>query len=364
MAAKRSLPLRCLFAVLKVLAALAIIIALASQFLTLNMLKPKVEAYTSEAIGLPTTVKGDIHASFLHFWPAVVLNDVQVGEKGKGSIYQAEKMRISVPVYKPLGEKHWSFFIGLKNLRIDNLAYGDFKTPVDFYYPDGLEMSNIEGELQDAKMSGTSTMRNNKLDVDVKMTGLDYARFAKGLRGGDAKVDIKLTADTRKLMQTLNGHMLLTGAKGEMEGNTLNLWAGDLLMNILSGPKKETAINCMIADFNVKNGIANSNAAIFDTPHVSVYGKGNVDLIRQRVDMRFTPKPKDASLINLATPVLVSGPFNNISAQPDPLGIVEKVGNFFVGAVTSPLALIPMAHLGTDDDVSSPCVKYISKKGK
>lgn len=361
---RRSWPARMLRGTLAVVAILVVAIVLLAQVVSLNMLKPRIEAYTSTALGLPTTVKGDIRASFLHFWPAVVLGDVQIGQKGKGSLYQAEKMTVSVPIYKPFGERHWSFLVGLSNLRIDGLDYGDYRTPVDFYYPDGLVMHDIEGSLEDARLEGVSSIRDNKLDIDVKLTGLDYARFAKGLRGGNARVNVQLKADTKKLMQTLSGHVLLSGDKGHMDGNAIDLWAGDLLMNILSGPQKETVINCVVADFNVKNGIAQSNATVIDTPHVSVYGKGNVNLARQYVDMRFTPKPKNASLLNLATPVSVSGPFDDISAEPDPLGVVEKIGNFFVGAVTSPMALVPFAHLGDADDVSSPCLKYVSKKAR
>ncbi|MDE1150921.1 MAG: AsmA-like C-terminal region-containing protein [Micavibrio sp.] len=331
----------------------------ASRLVTLNMLKPRLEAAATEATGLPAKINGNIHAGMMHGHPAVFLGEMQLGQKGKGSFYEVEKVSVALPYYKPGDGKPWPFYLKVDNLRIDGIGYGDYKTPVDFYYPDGVEMPKLEGTLKQASLHGNASVRNNRLKADIKIEGLDYAQFAKGIKGGNATLDVTATADVRRLMQTMAGHTLLVGGKGSMEGDTLNFWAGDLLSSILSGAQKETEVNCSVAEFVTTDGIARSKTILFDTPRVTVLGKGNVDLVRERVDMTFTPKPKSSTLLSLATPVDVSGPFNNISAQPSAIGIVTKLGGLVMGAIAAPTALLSLSEKGAN---GNPCLHYLQKK--
>jgi len=332
----------------------------ASRLITLNMLKPKLEAYATEATGMPAKINGDIHAGMMHGHPAVFLGNMQLGQKGKGSFYEVDKVSVALPYYKPGDGKPWPFYLKVDNIRIDGVGWGDYKSPVDFYYPDGVEMRKLEGTLKDASLHGKASVRDNHLKADIKIEGLDYAQFAKGIKGGNASLDVTATADVRRLMQTMAGHTLLVGGKGSMEGNALNFWAGDLLSSMLSGPQKETEVNCSVAEFVTTDGIAHSKTILFDTPRVTVLGKGTVDLVRERVDMTFTPKPKNSTLLSLATPVDVSGPFDNITARPDAVGIVTKLGGLVMGAIAAPTALLTLSEKGSGDN---PCLRYLQNKG-
>ncbi len=355
--------LRFMAGTLLVVALFGVIAFAAMQLLTLNSFKPRIEAYASQAIGLPAKINGDITASLQRGRPALVLNDVIVGEKGRGSIYATDKITATMPFGRPAAGEPWKVFVSIRNLKVDGEGYGDYKSPLHYYYPDGVELPDIEGSLKDARMDGSASLRNDQLRLDVKLAGLDYARFAKGVSGGNARIDLHLKADARHLMPSLNGTAFLTGDKGVMQGNAIDLWAGSMLSNILKGSQKETEINCSVADFRIANGIARSKAIIVDTPRVSVSGKGSVDLVHERVDMRFTPQPKSATLLSLATPVNVSGPFDHIETTPDPTGIVTKMGTLVLGVFAAPAALIPLVSTGSGN--GNPCAEYLkAREGK
>ncbi len=359
-AKRKSFVLRFITGTLLVVALFTVVAYAAMQLVTLNTFKPRIEAYVSDSIGLPAKINGDIHAGLQRGLPALVLNDVVVGKKGSGSLYAADKITATIPLARPAAGEPWKVYVSLRHLTLDGEDYGDYKSPLHYYYPDGVELPDIQGSLKDARMDGSASLRNNKLRVDIKLTGLDYARFAKGVRGGNARIDLSLKADARELVNSLGGTALLTGDKGVMEGNAIDLWAGSMLSNILKGPQKETEINCSVADFRIANGIARSKAIIVDTPRVSVFGKGSVDLVHERVDMRFTPQPKSATLLSLATPVNVNGPFDHIETTPDTGGLVAKMGTMVLGVFAAPAALLPLVSTGRGS--GNPCAEYLQKR--
>ena len=352
--------LRFLTGTLLVVALFGTVLYAAMQLVTLNTFKPRIEGYVSDSIGLPAKINGDIHAGLQRGLPALVLNDVTVGQKGKGSVYAADKITASLPLARPAAGEPWKVYVSLRHFSVDGENYGDYKSPLHYYYPDGVELPDIRGSLKDARMDGSASLRDNKVRVDVKLTGLDYARFAKGVSGGNARIDLNLKADARELVNSLSGTAFLVGDKGVMQGNAIDLWAGSMLSNILKGPQKETEINCSVADFRIANGIARSKAIIVDTPRVSVFGKGSVDLVHERVDMRFTPQPKSATLLSLATPVNVNGPFDHIETTPDPTGLVTRLGTMALGVFAAPAALLPLVHAGSGN--ANPCAEYLKSR--
>ena len=62
---------------------------------------------------------------------------------------------------------------------------------------------------------------------------------------------------------------------------------------------KPVDIRCAIADFGVKDGVANTNAFVFDTAVVNVEGGGTINLKTEEMDLKLNPEPKDTSLASL-----------------------------------------------------------------
>lgn len=328
----------------------------------INDYKGEIERRASAFLQDEMKINGDIRLGIENFRPSLVLHDVKVGEDGKTTVMLADRLEVIIPLAVPDGRDPWSFFAGIQDLKIDGRRLGDHDIPIRFR-PDGFEMNGIEGELDDARLTGNLSYLSGVFHADLNIRDLDYSHVAAGIEGGEAKVDILLDGkgkDMGQVRRSLKGHVFLSGEAGELAGNALNFWAGDLLTSILRGPQKETKINCAIADFVFEDGVGKSRTIVFDTDQVTVFGKGQVDLVNERVDILFTPKPKHASFVSLATPVRVSGPFGKIRSEPETGAALKKIGGILLGAVNPAIAVMSLMDGGSGN--RNPCIKAVREK--
>ncbi|HAC58215.1 MAG TPA: hypothetical protein DCF73_07680, partial [Rhodobiaceae bacterium] len=80
----------------------------------------------------------------------------------------------------------------------------------------------------------------------------------------------------------------------------------DDLVNVLipNGESGDTAqLVCAISRFDFSGGAGKASALALETDSLITTGSGTVDLGKERIDLLFKPKPKQASLVSLAFPV-------------------------------------------------------------
>ena len=98
----------------------------------------------------------------------------------------------------------------------------------------------------------------------------DLGRLLKGLGisndlAGAIDVDLVLSTrgrDFRALLTEGRGQLTIVGGKGKLPSRLLQLWGGDLVNALLPTTllrKKETDLNCVVARFRIKNGVASSD---------------------------------------------------------------------------------------------------------
>ena len=83
----------------------------------------------------------------------------------------------------------------------------------------------------------------------------------------------------------------------------------------------ESRINCSVGRFDVAQGVMTPNPLIVDTTRSRISGKGSIDLSGNELQLRLKPRPKKRNLINLATPVSVTGPLNDPQVQVSKRGL-------------------------------------------
>ncbi|WP_193173517.1 AsmA family protein [Nisaea nitritireducens] len=164
----------------------------------------------------------------------------------------------------------------------------------------------------------------------------------------------------REAMDTVNGHVALYLKDGTISNTYWELIAADLVTSLLPSigktADKEAKLNCMATRFDISEGIAKSTVFLVDSARVTVGGAGTVDLRDEKVDFLLHPKPKDFSLVSLATPIRISGPLADPTILPDVAG-AAKTAVLGAGAVAltaiNPLALVlPLISSGETED---PC---------
>jgi hypothetical protein len=150
-------------------------------------------------------------------------------------------------------------------------------------------------------------------------------------------------------------------ADGYIANKYVELLAADLLTSLAPWSKDQagTKVNCFAADFPIARGLATARVLLLDTVRMTVTGKGTVDLGAERLNLLLDPKPKEPSLLSLATPVNVTGPLTAPVATPDPAGLAEGAAGAVAGNILLPGAglLLPLVSAGSDDQ--HPCLKLV-----
>lgn len=322
----------------------------------LNFLKGRIEATASTVLRNEFKINGDIKLGTQGFSPSLILHDVKVGKDGKTTVTLADRLEVTLPLQMPNKDDPFSFFANLENLRIDGKPLGDYDLPVKFSKR-GIEISSAKGGRDKSRLEANASLLDGKFHLDAKISKLDYEELESGVSDGNFSGDILLDSRGPEHIENLSGHVMILGGDGKLEGDSLGFWAGDLLKHFLSSPKKETNLRCAVVSFDIEKGKAQSRAVIIDTDDITIFGTGTIDLARGYVDMLFTPKPKNMSLLSLGTPMRVRGHFGAVQTTPDPAGVATKLGGFLLGALTPAAALLPLMSMGTG--VDNPCLKYL-----
>jgi uncharacterized protein involved in outer membrane biogenesis len=112
-------------------------------------------------------------------------------------------------------------------------------------------------------------------------------------------------------------------------------------------------INCAVVQFDIKEGVATSQAFVFDTRAGILAGTGKINLDTEQIDFLLVPTPAHPDL-SLATKLRVSGTVMDPKVSPDELSLLTKGAEFLSSLAVGPLALLaPFVHLGAHK--AHPC---------
>jgi len=79
------------------------------------------------------------------------------------------------------------------------------------------------------------------------------------------------------------------------------------LFQLLTKDPHETDIRCGVADFQIRNGVMQTNNAVFDTGVTRVNGSGTINLNDEHLKLVFKGKPKKFRLTRVNVPIVVGG---------------------------------------------------------
>ena len=123
----------------------------------------------------------------------------------------------------------------------------------------------------------------------------------------------------------------------------LDLLAQDLSRRVISiwgRHKKSGHLNCGVIQFTNRQGIATSDAFVFDTQLAILKGSGEINLATEQLDFVLSPKPKHSSLFSLATKLRVSGSVLDPRVRPDSRDLALKGAKALSALVVGPAGLL------------------------
>ncbi|WP_193368086.1 AsmA family protein [Pelagibius marinus] len=200
-------------------------------------------------------------------------------------------------------------------------------------------------------------------DLALALTGrdIDFGELLKRAEvnegvGGKLELDVDLKgrgASPHAIAAGLDGYVQAVSEDGTIDNAMLSVLSAGLsdITGPLFGQSNQTRLECFVTRFDVAQGQARSRALVLDSGAFAVAGRGGIDLDAERVNLAFDTETSEPSLASLAVPFKVTGPLNNPSFVPDPIGAVagavgtvgdvaESGGNIVGGAVDSVGGLI------------------------
>ena len=192
-----------------------------------------------------------------------------------------------------------------------------------------------------------------RVDVDKLLAATGVARGA-GAIGGRAVIE----GEGKSLAEILargNGEVrLYMGAGGDLSALLVDLSGlqfGNALLSALGIPTR-AKIQCLITDFVLKNGEAQSRLTMLDTNEARIGVQGSIDLRRETLDLVLRTDGKHFSVGSVPTPIDLGGTLGNPSIKPELAeGGARAAAAVGLGIALTPLAaLLPTIQLGTGED--------------
>lgn len=196
------------------------------------------------------------------------------------------------------------------------------------------EMAFYQGQGR-AKVVLNASQPKLGVDLDASLKGMAIEPFLKDMANfgnltGTGAVEIKITgngASQKQIIQTLNGHAALTFTNGAIKGIDL----ASMIQNVASAfgvtnsQGQKTEFTKMGGTFTITNGIATNKDFVLESPVIQANAAGTINLPDQTLNYRVTPQVV-SGVGSLSVPVLVSGPWSNLTWTPDLAAIAAQQG--------------------------------------
>jgi uncharacterized protein involved in outer membrane biogenesis len=237
-------------------------------------------------------------------------------------------------------------------------------------------IDKLEATYKQTKISGNLNLKADSpthAATSFLVQNLDLGGLLKEAGVNDqvrAHVDIgahlKSRGDSvRALMANLDGSIGATMGQGYLT-HYLDLLSINLTQKVTHFWKLNQSahqIKCAVIQFDIKDGIAISQAFVFDTQLGTVIGEGKINLGTEQVNFLLVPKSKDLITVGVSPKLRVTGMLLDAKVSPDKLSMLKGGAKALSSLAIGPLGLLaPFVHLGAVKN--HPCdIKNIGQLG-
>ena len=239
-------------------------------------------------------------------------------------------------------------------LKLQPLRFGIAKGKIDAQ----VELDSQKKPLQAQVRATVEGLQLSALFPKVELMHKSFGRMdgALALRGyGDS---------VAAMLGSSSGESRLYVRDGKLSKQMLDLAAlnvGSIVVAKLFGEDKEVQLRCAVADFSVKDGVAQTRSAKLSTDEAIVEAVGTMDMKHEHIDLRIKPESLEWKFLSLRTPLYVRGPFAKpeVGIEPGPLLLRAAAAVVAAAAAPAALALVPITVPAADDD--ERCAKLLAQ---
>lgn len=224
--------------------------------------------------------------------------------------------------------------------------------PLDFGIAGGHLTASITLDGRESPIQAQARVRAKKIGFAQMFPAAVLDKSSLGQINGEFNLSGQGNS-VGQMLASANGKLGLVLTGGEIsklmvEKAGLHLW--EIFALNLTGDRA-IQLRCAVADFEVKSGLMQTNALVFDTEITTILGTGSVDLKREQLNLTLKQSTKNTSPLALRSPIHVGGSFANPTVQVDKGRMAARaVGAVALGLVNPLLALIPLIDAGSGQD--------------
>nr|WP_159350343.1 AsmA family protein [Roseomonas harenae] len=233
----------------------------------------------------------------------------------------------------------------------------------------GVGNGQIEGTIaltpqEGGQLRAQADVRFQRLDVSRLMQATQTFEGAGRINGrGRIEGTGKSFAD---ILGRGNGELTLGMSGGNLSALLVDLSGlrlGNAILSALGVPGR-TTVQCFVGNLALQRGVVNLRTILLDTEDVIISGTGNVNLARERMEVRLRSDSKSFTIGALPTSILIDGSFRNPDVGPE-MGELATRGGLIGGlaALVAPVAgLLPTIQFGTGED--NRCEALVRRGGR
>jgi hypothetical protein len=259
-----------------------------------------------------------------------------------------------------LGARILRRFDGSLDLAVKEMLAGDRRL-ADAQLRATLNAGRLHVEALDVRVPGDVTGREIEMAVAATIDRLEYGFLARRWRpdanlNGEVSLDVDLRAHTPsvdRFLEHATGHMDFAVWPRDQASGVLDRWSINAFLTLLPFLDRsgESTVNCYFGRLDFTDGVVREDALIIDTTRVRATGTGVVNLPKDALSFRFSPRAKGVTFFSLQTPLRMEGSTSDFRVFAAPGDWIEALTRFFGSIVLVPLEILrngPMPADGAD----------------
>jgi uncharacterized protein involved in outer membrane biogenesis len=151
----------------------------------------------------------------------------------------------------------------------------------------------------------------------------------------------------------LQGRLAAAVTQTTVSGPAYDLLMSNLLSWLVRGAgEKSTTFDCSMAQFDLLDGVAQSDSVYIETPRMLATGKARIDLPTSQLDVRLEPRSKTRTF-QFPSAVRIVGPLDSPAVKVSPLQATADLSA--QALLLLPSLTLKLFGIGADDKVLRPC---------
>jgi uncharacterized protein involved in outer membrane biogenesis len=212
-----------------------------------------------------------------------------------------------------------------------------------------------------AHLSMNTAQDPPQVSADINFRDLDIGHILQKTAGAEGAGTLggqaSLNSTGKSVAEWLghgNGGLELFTTSGNFSALLVDLVGLDFGNALLAaaGVPRRADLRCMVADFVLVNGTADTHLLIADTDEANIVGQGTVNFTDEHVNYSIRSIPKRPSFGSLGAPIDITGTLKDPTIAPKTSSLIARGGAATIlGTLATPLAaLIPTLQFGQGEN--------------